>query len=147
LACLTRTVEVFDHVFVGFVLSVDSGFCSFDGEAEGVCDDKGLMEDVADHEAHDFNAATGAGVHDHLGEGDRRDLDVLEVVGVGAPWLLVVDVFLLFDRVGVRLIARGVCEVDGIVQLCMRLSVIVLDRETYVCPHPTSSLRLPFWRV
>ena len=42
---------------------------------------------------------------------------MLEVVGVGAPWLLVVDVFLLFDRVGVGLIARGVREVDSIVQL------------------------------
>jgi hypothetical protein len=79
--------------------------------------------------------------------GNGRDLDVLEVIGVGAPWLLVVDVLLLFDRVGVRLIARGVCEVDGIVQLCKRLLVIGLDREMCVYPHPTSSLRLPFWRV
>ena len=40
---------------------------------------------------------------------------MLEVVGIAAPWLLVVDVLLLLDRVGVRLIARGVCEVDCVV--------------------------------
>lgn len=52
---------------------------------------------------------------------------MLEMVGIGAPWLLVVDVLLLLDRVGVRLIARGVCEVDCIVQLCMLLSVTTLE--------------------
>ena len=73
---------------------------------------------------------------------------MLEVVWVGAPWLLVVDVFLLVDRVGVGLVARGVCEVDCVVQLCwVLMSVVVMNIKMRICTHPTSSLRLPFWCV
>jgi hypothetical protein len=43
---------------------------------------------------------------------------MLEMIGVCAPWSFVVDVLLLFDRVGVELIASGVCEVDCVLQLC-----------------------------
>ncbi|KAH0445812.1 Mov34-domain-containing protein, partial [Aureobasidium melanogenum] len=140
LAGLTRTFEVFDHILVGLVLSVDSCLSSFDRQAEGVGDNKGLVQDVADHKAHDFNAATGAGVHDHLGQSDRGDLDMLEVVGVGAPWLLVVDVLLLFDRVGIWLVTSGVCKVDCVVQLWKLLSAFIWTSESDCTPTP----RLPW---
>jgi hypothetical protein len=65
---------------------------------------------------------------------------MLEVIGVGAPWLLVVDVLLLFDRVGVWLIASGVCEVDGVVQLCELLSAFVQTGRSDCIPTP----RLPW---
>ena len=56
-------------------------------------------------------------MHDHFQEGDGGDADVFEVVWVAAPWVEVVDCFLLRGCVGVEGIAVGVCEVDGIVEL------------------------------
>lgn len=50
---------------------------------------------------------------------------MLEVVGVAAPRLLVVDVFLLVGRVCVELVASGVCQIDGIVQFCIMASAAV----------------------
>lgn len=56
-------------------------------------------------------------MHDHLEEGDGRDADILEVVGIGAPWFCGIDLLLLVGGVGIKCIAVGVDEFDVVVEL------------------------------
>lgn len=58
-------------------------------------------------------------MHDHLEEGDGGDADILEVVGVFAPWVSFLDGFLLFGVVAVEGVAVGVDELDGVLELCV----------------------------
>lgn len=44
-----------------------------------------------DHQAHDFNGAAGAGVHNHLEKSYGRDADSFEVVRIIFPWPLLVE--------------------------------------------------------
>lgn len=59
-------------------------------------------------------------MHNHLDEGDGGNADVLEVVGVFAPWRGGLDGFLLVGVVAVEGVTVGVDELDGIFELCYR---------------------------
>jgi hypothetical protein len=56
-------------------------------------------------------------VHDHLKQGDGRDADGGEVVGVGAPWVRFVDGFLGGGGVVVEGIFVLVDELYGVLEL------------------------------
>jgi hypothetical protein len=58
-------------------------------------------------------------VHDHLEEGDGRDADILEMVGVGSPWLCISDGSLFGGIVGVEGIFLRINELDVVVELCL----------------------------
>ena len=56
-------------------------------------------------------------MHDHLEEGDGRNADRREVVGVGSPWMRVVDGFLLRGGIIVEGVLLGIYKLDGVLQL------------------------------
>ena len=75
-------------------------------------------------------------MHDHLEECDGRDADILEVVGIGSPWLCVSDGFLLGGIVSVEGIFLRVNELDVVVELClwkinMKFGKYMSDVEAY----------------
>jgi hypothetical protein len=84
-ASFARRSELVDHIFVRFVLSVHTCLGALDREAEGVCDNDGCTGDVAEHKAHDFDFAAGAGVGSHLEEGEGGDAAVGEEGGLTFP--------------------------------------------------------------
>lgn len=117
LAALARPRQELNHVLIRLVLGVDTGLCALDGEPKRVGDDEGVCFDFAEHEAHYFERAAGARVHDHFEQGDGADADVGEVVRVGAPWAFFVYGFLVVGRVGVEGVFGWVDELDGVLEL------------------------------
>jgi len=59
------TRNILDHVFVGFIGSIDACLGALDGQGERVHDDKRRSDDFALHKTHNFIWNTGPGV-DHL---------------------------------------------------------------------------------
>lgn len=58
-------------------------------------------------------------MHDHLEEGDCRDSNMFEVVGVALPWLCGIDGFLFDIGISVKSIAMFINELHVIVKLCV----------------------------
>ncbi len=56
-------------------------------------------------------------MHDHLEKGDGGDAHRGEVVGVGPPWVCIVDGFLGGGRVVVEGVFAGVYELDRVLEL------------------------------
>ena len=109
--------QVFDHVFVCIVLGVDSGLGSFYRQSKGICHNERILGNIALHETHDFDLATGAGVHDHLDEGDGADAHLLEVVRVVFETLVVGG---LPDFVVIGGVTMQIDKLDIVVVDCRR---------------------------
>lgn len=56
-------------------------------------------------------------MHNHLEQSDGGDSDVFEVIGVGLPWFVILDGFLLGGVVGVEGITMGVDKFDVVIEL------------------------------
>ncbi len=64
------------------------------------------------HQAHDFEVASTARMHNHFQQCNGGDSDILKVIWVLLPWFGVVLGFLLGGGVVVEGIAGGVEEFD-----------------------------------
>jgi len=58
-------------------------------------------------------------VHDHLDEGDCAYTYVLEVMGIFAPWLFVVDLLLAVIGVIIEGISYRIDKLNLVVELCL----------------------------
>jgi hypothetical protein len=56
-------------------------------------------------------------MHDHLQQSYGRDSNILEMLGVGFPWLGRRDALLLVRIVGVKCITMGINKLDIVIKL------------------------------
>lgn len=117
LIIVPRSAQIFDHILIGFVLGVHSGFCSLDWQAKSVRDDEGVSLNRALHQTHDFDAAARPCMHDHFEQSDGGNSYVFEVVGVFLPWFGLINGLLLFGGVAVEGIAGGIEQFDRVFEL------------------------------
>lgn len=62
-------------------------------------------------------------MHDHLEESYSGDSYILEMMGVGSPWLRIIDILLLGGIVGIEGVALGINQLYVVIKLCDKISM------------------------